>query len=106
MAKPPPTGEIWTHGCDACQAAAPVEYVPPLGYLCAFCRRPESLEDLRREIQHGTRRRRAPPVGEMTFTQLTEAAKYYETLPDKLTDKQRDRLDEINHRLRWLEKEG
>jgi hypothetical protein len=40
---------IWTHGCDACNADAPVEYVPPLGYLCAFCRRPESRSDLWRE---------------------------------------------------------
>ena len=41
----------WTHGCDACGAAdMPVEYVAPIGYLCAFCRRPESIEDLRRAM--------------------------------------------------------
>jgi hypothetical protein len=41
----------WTHGCDACDADTPVEYVPPIGYLCSSCRRPESLEDLRREMR-------------------------------------------------------
>lgn len=41
----------WTHGCDfCCDPDAPVEYVAPLGYLCAACRRPESLEAIRREI--------------------------------------------------------
>ena len=38
---------VWTHGCDACDAATPVVYVPPLGYLCAECQRPEKLTELR-----------------------------------------------------------
>lgn len=44
---------VWTHGCDACDADAPVVYVPVVGYLCAFCRRPESLDDLRRRLRCG-----------------------------------------------------
>src|SRR5262249_4599642 len=40
----------WTHGCDACDADAPVEYVPPIGYLCEACRTPQRLAELRREL--------------------------------------------------------
>lgn len=72
---PDAAGQTWSHGCDACAAAAPVEYVPPLGYLCAFCRRPESLEDLRCEIQRGTRQ--PDPVGEMTDIDLERARDHY-----------------------------
>lgn len=41
---------VWTHGCDACDADQPVEYVRPIGYLCESCRQPEPLRELARRL--------------------------------------------------------
>lgn len=42
---------IWTHGCDACDADEPVEYVAPLGYLCEQCRtEPERRREIERVV--------------------------------------------------------
>jgi hypothetical protein len=41
---------VWTHGCDACDADEPVEYVGPIGYLCEGCREPEKLQELARKL--------------------------------------------------------
>ena len=40
----------WTHGCDACGAPDPVEYVQPVGYLCAKCREPEAFKKVLVEL--------------------------------------------------------
>jgi hypothetical protein len=46
-----PNESVWTMGCDACGAEDPVEYVSPIGYLCAFCRRKESIQSLLKEMR-------------------------------------------------------
>jgi hypothetical protein len=40
------TDRTGTQGCDACDADEPVQYVPPLGYLCARCREPAVIDRL------------------------------------------------------------
>ena len=46
--------KTWTYGCDACDDDVLVMYVNPIGYLCASCRKPETIEAIRRMLYGGT----------------------------------------------------
>ena len=57
MNRKAPDMVTWQHGCDACKAIGKVEYAQSLGYLCAACRQPGALAELRRALRQSWKKR-------------------------------------------------